>query len=137
MLIGELVKQTGLSKDTIRFYEKQGLISVGKRERRKNNYKEYSPATKEKLLTIKHLKDFGFTLNEVADMLDMIDVNKATCNNVSQKISEKVALLDEKIKELIRIRTMLLAGAKKCASYCNPDKAEDNCPILIPERKAG
>jgi DNA-binding transcriptional MerR regulator len=73
------------------------------------------------------LKDFGFKLNEVADMLDLIEVNEETCNKVSHKISEKVDLLDQKIKELIQIRTMLLNGAKKCAGYCNPEKAEDNC----------
>lgn len=133
MLIGELVKQTGLSKDTIRFYEKQGLIKISRKERRENNYKEYSEEILQKLLTVKRLKDFGFTLNEVADMLDMIELNEATCNNVSNKISEKVDLLDQKIKELIQIRSMLLAGAKKCAGYCNPDKTEDNCPILIPK----
>lgn len=134
MLIGQLVKQSGLSKDTIRFYEKQGLINVSRKERRENNYKEYSGEILERLLTIKRLKDFGFTLNEVADMLDMIEVNEATCNNVSHKISEKVELLDQKIKELIQIRTMLLAGAKKCAGYCNPEKADENCPILLPEK---
>lgn len=131
MLIGQLVKETGLSKDTIRFYEKQGLIKVGRKERRENNYKEYSIEVLQRLLTIMRLKDFGFTLNEVADLLDLIEVNEATCNRVSHKISEKVDLFDEKIKELIQIRTMLLNGAKKCAGYCNPEKEEDNCPILI------
>lgn len=134
MLIGQLVKQSGLSKDTIRFYEKQGLIKLSRKERRVNNYKEYSEEILEKLLTIRRLKDFGFTLIEVADMLDMIEVNEATCKNVSHKISEKVGVLDKKIKELIEIRTMLLAGAKKCAGYCNPKKADENCPILIPEK---
>ena len=133
MLIGELVKKTGLSKDTIRFYEKQGLIKVSRKERRENNYKEYSQEILQKLMTVKRLKDFGFTLNEVADMLDMIEVNTATCRNVSDKIVEKVDFLDRKIKELIQVRTMLLAGAKKCAGYCNPDKVEENCPILLPE----
>src|SRR5688572_24888005 len=107
MLIGELVKKTGLSKDTIRFYEKQGLIKVSRKERRENNYKEYSQEILQKLMTVKRLKDFGFTLNEVADMLDMIEVNTATCRNVSDKIVEKVDFLDRKIKELIQVRTML------------------------------
>ncbi len=137
MLIGQLVKETGLSKDTIRFYEKQGLISVHWKERRQNNYKEYSGEVLQKLFTIKRLKDFGFTLNEISEMLEMIEVNEATCNNVSHKISEKVNGLDQKIKDLIQIRAMLLAGAKKCAGYCNPDMAEDNCPILLPEKSPG
>ncbi|WP_374759669.1 MerR family DNA-binding transcriptional regulator [Dyadobacter chenhuakuii] len=54
MLIGELSKQTDLSRDTIRFYEKQGLIAVGRKERRFNNYKEYS----------EHVRDY-FRSNEL------------------------------------------------------------------------
>ncbi|MFN0293524.1 MerR family transcriptional regulator [Pedobacter helvus] len=59
MLIGELVAKTGLSRDTVRFYEKQGLIAVGRKQRRENNYKEYSDEVLERLLTIKRLKNFG------------------------------------------------------------------------------
>lgn len=134
MLIGQLVKETGLSKDTIRFYEKHGLISVSRKERRDNNYKEYSAEVLQRLLTIKRLKNFGFTLNEVADLLDMIEVNEASCKNVSHKISEKVVLLDEKIREMITIRTMLLNGVSKCVDGCNPRQLEDNCPILVSDQ---
>lgn len=131
MLIGQLVKETGLSKDTIRFYEKHGLINVSRKERRENNYKEYSDDVLQRLLTIKRLKNFGFTLNEVADLLDMIEVNEASCKNVSHKISEKVTLLDEKIRELIAIRTMLINGVSKCVEGCSPGQLDENCPILL------
>jgi DNA-binding transcriptional MerR regulator len=131
MLIGQLVKETGLSKDTIRFYEKHGLISVSRKERRENNYKEYSDDVLQRLLTIKRLKNFGFTLNEVADLLDMIEVNEASCKNVSHKISEKVTLLDEKLRELIAIRTMLINGVSKCVDDCSPGQLDENCPILV------
>jgi len=131
MLIGQLVKETGLTKDTIRFYEKHGLISVNRKERRENNYKEYSNEVKAKLLTIKRLKNFGFTLNEVSDLLNMIDVNEASCNNVSHKINEKVNLLDGKIRELIEVRTMLLKGLKMCQTGCCSPQSDDNCPILV------
>lgn len=134
MLIGQLVKETGLSKDTIRFYEKHGLIKVSRKERRDNNYKEYSNEILTRLLTIKRLKGFGFTLNEVADILDMIEMNEASCKNVSHKINDKVTLLDEKIRELIAIRTLLLNGVNKCADGCNPSQSEDNCPILVSDK---
>ena len=134
MLIGQLVKQTGLSKDTIRFYEKHGLIKVNRKERRENNYKEYSDEIVTRLLTIKRLKGFGFTLNEVADLLEMIEMNEASCKNVSAKISSKVSLLDEKIRELISIRTLLLNGVSKCADNCNPELPEDNCAILVSDK---
>ncbi len=131
MLIGQLVKETGLSKDTIRFYEKHGLIKVNRKERRDNNYKEYSNEILTRLLTIKRLKGFGFTLNEVSDLLDMIEMNEASCKKVSHKINDKVTLLDEKIRELIAMRTLLLNGVNKCADGCNPEMSDDNCPILV------
>src|SRR3989338_1716476 len=72
MLIGELSKRTGLTKDTIRFYEKQGLIPEARKIHTFNNYKEYTEETLNRLLTIKKVKSFGFTLNESAELLDMV-----------------------------------------------------------------
>jgi len=132
MLIGELSKRCGLSRDTIRFYEKHGLISVGRKERRMNNYKEYSEDTLQRLLSIRLIKSFGFTLNEASEVLEMIEVNEATCSNMSDKIEEKVALLDDKIRELIRIRSLLLDGLKTCkSSACNPLNPNDNCAMIV------
>jgi DNA-binding transcriptional MerR regulator len=130
MLIGELSKKSGLSRDTIRFYEKHGLIAIDKRARRTNNYKEYSEDVLKKLLTVKRVKSFGFTLNESADLLKMIDQNEASCKNVLHKIDDKVKLLDDKIRELIAIRSALLKGLKNCEGACDPERPDDNCPIL-------
>lgn len=135
MLIGELVKRTGLSKDTIRFYEKQGLITVDKNERRLNNYKEYSEETFQRLLSIKWIKDLGFTLNEVLEVLDMIDANEASCQNMTDKITEKVSRVDSKIKELLKVRAMLLNGLKTCCSTSNVKIEDENCcPIIVPNK---
>jgi DNA-binding transcriptional MerR regulator len=131
MLIGELSARTGFSRDTIRFYEKQGLISLHRRQRRGNNYKEYSEEVLERLLAIKRIKGFGFTLNEVADLLDMIEVKQATCRNVSGLIDSKVNLLDKKIRELIQLRNQLLSGVQKCRDCCDLVAPEENCPILV------
>ncbi len=131
MLIGELSSKTGLSRDTIRFYEKQGLISVARKERRFNNYKEYSEETLQRLLSVKLIKSFGFTLNEASDLLDMIEMNEATCDNVLEKIEAKVKLLDEKIKELRKIKTLLLNGIKNCQGANNESKPAMNCPIIV------
>jgi DNA-binding transcriptional MerR regulator len=133
MLIGELVAKTGLSRDTIRFYEKQGLVQVGRKQRRDNNYKEYPAEMVDRLQTIRRMKHFGFTLNEVADLLDMIEVNEATCDNVSGLIEKKVELLDMKIREMIALRNQLIAGVTKCKNCCAPVQSEENCPILVKE----
>src|SRR5690606_4908144 len=132
MLIGELSKACGLSRDTIRFYEKHGLIVVGKKERRFNNYKEYSEETLKRLLSIKQFKSFGFTLNEVSELLNMLDMNEATCNNVSNKIDEKVLLINQKIKELKTVRKQLLNGKKNCQDETGILKTpDDNCPVFV------
>lgn len=131
MLIGELSQKSGLSRDTIRFYEKHGLIHVKRKERRDNNYKEYSENVLQKLLTVKRVKSFGFTLNEASDLLNMIDMNEASCRKVSHKIQDKVKLLDDKIRELIQIRALLLNGMKTCEGDCNPEQPDDNCPIFV------
>ena len=128
MLIGELSKQTGLSRDTIRFYEKQGLIAVGRKERRFNNYKEYSEGTRERLHQIKRIKGFGFTLNETADFLTMIENKQASCGNVSVKISEKVTLIDQKIIQLIELRTLMQSSVQNCLSSCTPDDDREKLP---------
>lgn len=131
MLLGEIIKRTGLSKDTIRFYEKQGLIVIGKKERRDNNYKEYSEENLERILTIKRLKGFGFTLNEISEILLLIEANKATCDNVSDKIQEKIELIDAKMNELVNLKTLMLNKLKSCQTCCPTIQDDINCKIII------
>lgn len=130
MLIGEVSKKTGLSRDTIRFYEKQGLITVGRKARRDNNYKEYPEDVLNRLQTIKRIKGFGFTLNETADLLLLIERNKASCSNVTDTVQQKVSILDEKIREMIQMRQMLLSVVSTCSSCGDED---ENCPVLVSE----
>ncbi len=128
MLIGELSNKTGLSRDTIRFYEKRNLITTGRKERRFNNYKEYSEETLQRLYTIKRMKGFGFTLNEISEFLELLELNSASCDNVSKKMFDKINLVDEKIKELEKIKSLVLTGLKSCRP---PKNNSENCPLLI------
>ena len=130
MLIGELAAKTKLSRDTIRFYEKHGLIQKGEQKGRFNNYKDYPEETLQRLLVIKKIKRFGFTLNEISSLLDLIDINQATCKNVAEKFNEKIKLLDDKIQELIAIKTTLIDGMMGCEGYNDPEKMEGNCGVL-------
>jgi len=131
MLIGELSKRCGLSRDTIRFYESNRLITVGRKERRENNYKEYSEDTLQRLMTIKRIKGFGFTLNEVSELLELIDIKKASCDNVLEMFEEKVKRVDEKIYELISIRSLLLDGFTRCQNDCCTTVSDENCPVIV------
>lgn len=107
------------------------MIVVERKHRRNNNYKEYPESVLVRLQTIKRLKNFGFTLNESAEVLDMIDIKEATCNNVNELIDKKVQLLDTKILDMIALRNQLLSGVKKCIDCCNPASPEENCTILV------
>ena len=108
MLIGEIVSKTGLTKDTIRFYEKKGLIKVQRSDSEWNNYKNYSLEILEQLLLIKKAKGFGFTLNEIAEIFNLIKRNQASCEILSNKVKEKVNEIDKKIKELKSLKKMIL-----------------------------
>lgn len=131
MLIGELSKTCGLSRDTIRFYEKQGLITLGKKERRFNNYKEYSEGVLKRLVSIRQLKAFGFTLNEICELLEMLEMNEATCENLSNKIDEKILLINQKIKELKVIRKQLQDGKRNCQDKSGVLKTPTGiCPVF-------
>ncbi len=131
MLIGELSRQTGFSRDTIRFYEKAGLIKVGRKQRLENSYKDYSEDILKRLLIIKRLKGFGFTLNEIEDLLFLIESNMASCTTVNNKVQQKVKIIDDKIRELKQIKSMLLKGVALCLNGDAPT-SERSCSLLVP-----
>ena len=130
MLIGELSKRTGLSRDTIRFYEKQGLIKVGRRDRRVNNYKEYSDTILRRLLLINKVKSYGFTLNESAEIISLLDANLASCDRISRVTDEKISVIDKKIDELKILKKLLTDSVRNCRAGCEVKNDEINCPLF-------
>lgn len=120
MLIGELSEKTGLSRHTIRFYEKMKLISVDRKSRRGNNYKEYSPVIVEKLLFINRVKSFDFTLREVGELLRLDEMDALSCkvDSVSQLFQSKLNDVDRKIAELTTIREKMLRARNSCQGNC-------------------
>jgi DNA-binding transcriptional MerR regulator len=131
MLIGELSRLSGFSIHAIRFYEKQGIFRLGRKNRLANNYKDYPEDVLKKLLVIKKLKGFGFTLNESTDLLAMIEEGEASCKNVSVKVDEKLKLIDEKIAELNQVKNMLLNGVELCLNGSSPSP-DKNCTMITP-----
>ncbi len=131
MLIGELSAKTGLSRDTIRFYEKEGLIKLSRKQRRENNYKEYDETVLERLSLIKRIKNFGFTLNETAELISLIAINAATCDEMRNRATQKVAVIDSKIADLSQLRRQLISNVETCQEYCQAASHDENCPIII------
>lgn len=109
MLIGELAQKTGLSKDTIRFYEKMGLIEAKERQAGTRTYMEFSPEMVERVVIITQGKSLGFTLNEIKHLIE-------TWGNVSIPLPEKLKVIarkldeiTEKMRQLEEIKTYLIA----------------------------
>lgn len=131
MLIGEVVKKTGFSRDTIRFYEKKGLLTVGRTDSEWNNYKEYDDQALRRLFLIKKCKEFGFTLNEIREILDLVEVEKATCMTMSDTVKKKLSHIDQKIKELEQMKKMIKDKFEISSKICNTNtETELNCGVL-------
>jgi DNA-binding transcriptional MerR regulator len=128
MLIGELVEKSGLTKDTIRFYEKKGLINIDRKHRRENNYKEYSEQVLEKLMLIRKLKEMGFTLNEIDTFLELWCEEDASCKNLKFTLENKVALVNEQMQKLAELKERLTQSLTKCNNDdCEFEKTIPSC----------
>jgi DNA-binding transcriptional MerR regulator len=129
MLIGELVKRSGFTKDAIRFYEKRGLININKKQRRDNNYKEYPEEVLERLYLIKTIKGFGFTLSEIDTFFELWRAEDAACTDeLSITMDKKVAQIDEQINHLMELRKKLTTSISKCrGGNCEFDKSVPSC----------
>jgi MerR family transcriptional regulator, copper efflux regulator len=123
MLIGELSKKTGLSKDTIRFYEKMGLIEAKARQAGTRTYMEFSPEMLERIVLITQGKSLGFTLNEIKHLIE-------TWGNSSVPITEKLKVIDlkldeitEKMQKLEKIKSYLTAKRSRITQESGQLKA--------------
>ena len=130
MRIGEISNKSGLTKDTIRFYEKKGLIAVNRTDSEWNNYKEYSNNNLNKLLLIKKAKEFGFTLKEIAELLELFELNSASCSKLSETASSKISEIDAKIKELKKMKKMIVDRVIEFQEDCNGFNENGNCKNL-------
>ena len=128
MLIGELVEKSGLTKDTIRFYEKKGLINLDRKSRRENNYKEYSEQVLEKLMLIRKLKEMGFTLNEIDTFLELWRGEDASCKNLKFTLENKITLVNEQMQKLAELKERLTQSLTKCNNDdCEFEKTIPSC----------
>jgi len=88
--IGELSKHSGLSRDTIRWYEKVGLLKSDLIPRDGNNYRSYNAEALNKLALIQQSKSFGFSLDEIKELLSLIDNQVLDCDAFAPMIHSKL-----------------------------------------------
>lgn len=125
MTIGELAKTVGVNVQTIRYYERQGLLLDAHRWP-DSGYRDFDDEALLRLRFIRSAKDLGFTLREIKGLLDLRILPGEACAEVRQMIGIKLDDFDRRITEMRRLRHTLVKLEKACAQ---PHQAE-NCPAL-------
>ena len=105
MHIAELERRTGVSRHTLRYYEKAGLLVEVSRHA--NNYRDYPEKAVERVNMVRQLKHLGFSLNEIRDLLNAVRNNLIDCAQGAALMAEKRALVAVRIGELQAVEAML------------------------------
>lgn len=124
--IGQLANLTGLTVDTVRFYENKGLVEASLRT--EAGYRLFSDDDLTRLQFVKRAKRVGFTLDEISELLELrLRPDDHTCEEVKQVTARKVKELDQKIAELETIRKSLKTLHTAC---CGGAESAEHCSIL-------
>lgn len=107
MRIGDLAKKTRCSRDTIRFYEKIGLVEGGKGPRGTNNYRHYDDRMVDRVLLVKQAKVLGFTLAEIKGIVAAWETDALSRGEKTRIFTDKIALVEERLAELRRVKRYL------------------------------
>ena len=99
-LIGELAEQAGVNRETLRYYERRGLLKPARRTA--SGYRIYNRESAARLLFIKRAQGFGFSLEEIRDLLAMKPENPRSCNRVMHMLDQKLDELAERIRQMQR-----------------------------------
>ena len=122
--IGELAQRAGVNLDTVRFYEREGLLP--KPPRAASGYRAYPSDAVERVQWIKRTKALGFSLNEIKELLAIRADADMTCADVKGRAEQKLQQIDQKIRDLRQMRRTLADWA----SLCPGEGSTDDCPLL-------
>ena len=109
MRIGELAKKAGISRDAVRFYEREGLISS---QRAENGYREFSAEMLQQLLYVRTAQSLGFSLSESGGGLTDLLRRPSTAKDAQRVLEDKIAMIDARISELRSLRKELHARTR-------------------------
>lgn len=110
---GRLAKATGTKIETIRFYEKIGLLAVP--ERTSSNYRAYRQCDLERLSFIRRARDLGFSLDQVRSLLDLADDRTRSCCAVDEITREQLKSVEQKISDLLALKRELSHLIEQCS----------------------
>jgi MerR family transcriptional regulator, copper efflux regulator len=124
LTIGAVAKRVGVAIDTIRYYEREGLLPAP--TRRASGYRSYDESAIAQLLFIRRAKSLGFTLEEIRELLALSSDRQRGVKAVKQRALQRLAAIDTRIAELQRVRD----GLEQLVDACPGHGAPEHCPIL-------
>ena len=124
MTIGQLARAAGVNAQTIRFYERQGILPAP--HRRASGYRQYSQDAVARVRFVVAAKDVGFTLEDIAELLTLRVRRGASCSAVRGRAKARLAIIDSKLDQLRRMRRDLA----QMISACRGSRAVRDCAIL-------
>lgn len=124
MRTGEVAKRAGVNVETLRFYERRGILPEP--PRRESGYREYPPETVDLIRFVKRAQELGFSLEEIRELLELRDGPRRATGKVARLVKSKIAEIEHKIRDLESMRGALsgLLGA------CEKKGSRDACPII-------
>lgn len=129
MKIGEVARLSGVAIETIRFYEREGLLL--KPERRPSGYRQYDESTVQRLEYIRRAKELGFTLAEIRDLLELSFAVHSNCDHIRHRAEAKITDIDSKIRNLQQMKHSL----GRIVLRCQAGASADDCPLVHKTRK--
>jgi len=124
MLIGELAERSGVHVQTVRYYERRGLLPNPGRT--PAGYRQYTDDALDRMRFIRRAQDLGFTLSEIADLLSLRLDRRTQADTVRRRAHAKIADIDKRVRRLARMRHALIGLAGRCGG----SGPMDACPLL-------
>jgi DNA-binding transcriptional MerR regulator len=114
MKIGELSTRSGASIDTIRFYERRGVLPTP--VRRPSGYREYAEGVVDRVRLVRRLQSVGLTLDEIVEFLAVHDRGGASCESERWRLDAAQQRIRERINELLIVENAILQAKADCAA---------------------
>ncbi|MEH6566663.1 MAG: Cd(II)/Pb(II)-responsive transcriptional regulator [Halopseudomonas sp.] len=124
MKIGKLAELTGTAVETVRYYEKEGLLPEPSRSQ--GNYRQYHERHLEQLVFIRNCRALDMTLNEIRELLTLREQPLASCGEVNGLIDEHIEHVSSRLQSLTQLREQLVELRHRCRSASDVD----HCGIL-------
>ena len=121
---GELARAVGVGVETIRYYERRGLVPEPERSR--SGYRRYPPTTVDRVAFIRRAQTLGFTLREIGELLDLRVDADTTCADVEVTVAVKIDEIADKMRDLEAIRSTL----ERLVERCRTSPPSSPCPFL-------